>query len=219
LVSRTGRVQNRLLTLDRSYGESELVQAENYLNQLLNDLTLEEARAKISAEMEAQQKALSQLEERALALGSKAVQVEARDPGARAAERDPRFHPPSRRTGFAARGTDARPRPRQDPRALPRPRREGAASLGSRQGAGRGGAHHLHRGGKRDLRSGAEHRRRPLPERRPDRRRARRDRTYPHGLLAGDPSRRIHGPRGRTGARPAGRLNGAPAALQEVRNE
>src|SRR5437764_1070346 len=76
LVSRTGRMQNRLLTLDRSYGESELVQAENYLNQLLNDLTLEEARAKISAEMEAQQKALSQLEERALALGSKAVQVE-----------------------------------------------------------------------------------------------------------------------------------------------
>jgi heat-inducible transcriptional repressor len=82
LVSRTGRVQNRLLTLDRSYGESELVQAENYLNQLLNDLTLEEARAKITAEVEAQQKALSQLEERALALGSKAMQLEARDPGA-----------------------------------------------------------------------------------------------------------------------------------------
>ena len=82
LVSRTGRVQNRLLTLDRAYGESELVQAENYLNQLLNDLTLEEARAKITLEMEAQKRALSQLEERALALGSKAMQLEARDPGA-----------------------------------------------------------------------------------------------------------------------------------------
>jgi len=82
LVSRTGRVQNRLLTLDRSYGEGELVQAENYLNKLLNDPTLEEARAKITAEITAQKEALSQLEERALALGSKAVQVEARDPGA-----------------------------------------------------------------------------------------------------------------------------------------
>jgi heat-inducible transcriptional repressor len=82
LISRTGRVQNRLLTLDRSYGESELVQAENYLNHLLNDLTLEEARAKITVEMEAQRTALSQLEERALALGSKAMQLEARDPSA-----------------------------------------------------------------------------------------------------------------------------------------
>jgi heat-inducible transcriptional repressor len=82
LVSRTGRVQNRLLTLDRPYGEGELVQAENYLNQLLNDLTLEEARAKITAEMEAQKRALSQLEERALALGSKAMQLEPRDSGA-----------------------------------------------------------------------------------------------------------------------------------------
>jgi heat-inducible transcriptional repressor len=76
LISRTGRVQNRLLTLDRPYGESELVQAENYLNQLLTDLTLEEARAKISAEMEADKTALSQLEARALALGSKAIDVE-----------------------------------------------------------------------------------------------------------------------------------------------
>jgi heat-inducible transcriptional repressor len=82
LISRTGRVQNRLLTLDRSYAESELVQAENYLNHLLTDLTLEEARAKITAEMEAQKQALSQLEERALALGSKAMQLEARDSGA-----------------------------------------------------------------------------------------------------------------------------------------
>src|SRR5256885_16418196 len=82
LVSRTGRVQNRLITLDRSYGESELVQAENYLNHLLNDLTLEEARAKITAEISAPKQAVSQLEERALALGSKAMQLEARDSGA-----------------------------------------------------------------------------------------------------------------------------------------
>jgi heat-inducible transcriptional repressor len=85
LVSRTGRVQNRLITLDRSYGESELVQAENYLNQLLTDLTLEEARARITSEMEVQKKAHSQLEARALALGSKAMQLEARDAGSPAA--------------------------------------------------------------------------------------------------------------------------------------
>jgi heat-inducible transcriptional repressor len=85
LISRTGRVQNRLITLDRPYRESELVQAENYLNQLLSDLTLEEARAKLIAEMDAQRTALSQLEERALALGSKAMDLDGRDVAVRPA--------------------------------------------------------------------------------------------------------------------------------------
>jgi len=77
LVSASGRVQNRLLSLPPpAPGESELVEAQNYLNSLLSDLTLEQARARLAAEREAQRSELSRLRERALSLGVAAVQLE-----------------------------------------------------------------------------------------------------------------------------------------------
>src|SRR5438094_10006727 len=51
LVSASGRVQNRLLDLPPpAPDDSELTMAENYLNSLLTDLTLDEARARLAAE-------------------------------------------------------------------------------------------------------------------------------------------------------------------------
>jgi heat-inducible transcriptional repressor len=77
LVSSSGRVQNRLLAMPSPPpSESELIEAQNYLNSLLGELTLEEARARIAAERDAQRSELSRLRERALLLGAAAVQLE-----------------------------------------------------------------------------------------------------------------------------------------------
>src|SRR5438045_5680421 len=54
LVSRKGRVPDGLPDLTQSYGESELVQAENYLNQLLNDLTLRSEERRVGKEWRSQ---------------------------------------------------------------------------------------------------------------------------------------------------------------------
>ena len=77
LVSAAGRVQNRLLAMPTPPpSESELVEAQNYLNSLLGELTLEEARARLAAEREAQRSELSRLRDRALQLGVAAMQLE-----------------------------------------------------------------------------------------------------------------------------------------------
>jgi heat-inducible transcriptional repressor len=77
LVSASGRVQNRLLTMPSPPpSESELIEAQNYLNSLLGELTLEEARARLVSERDAQRNELSHLRERALLLGAAAVQLE-----------------------------------------------------------------------------------------------------------------------------------------------
>jgi heat-inducible transcriptional repressor len=77
LVSASGRVQNRLLSAPSpAPSESELAEAQNYLNSMLGDLTLEEARARLQAERDAQRSELSRLRERALSLGVAAVQLE-----------------------------------------------------------------------------------------------------------------------------------------------
>jgi heat-inducible transcriptional repressor len=77
LVSRSGVVRNRLLTLPGGAGASELEQSANYLNSLIADLTLPEAQARLRAELERDRQSLSKLEASALALGAQAVQVEA----------------------------------------------------------------------------------------------------------------------------------------------
>jgi heat-inducible transcriptional repressor len=77
LVSRTGAVRNRLLTLPRGAGASVLEQSANYLNSLIADLTLAEAQARLRAELERDRQTLSELQQSALALGAQAVQVEA----------------------------------------------------------------------------------------------------------------------------------------------
>jgi heat-inducible transcriptional repressor len=77
LVSTSGRVQNRLLDLPLpAPTESELVEAQNYLNSLLHDLTLDQARARLAAERDARRTELSRLRERALSLGVAAVQLD-----------------------------------------------------------------------------------------------------------------------------------------------
>ena len=76
LVSRSGAVRNRLLTLPRSAGGAGLEQAANYLNSLIADLTLPEAQERLRSELQRDRQALSELQARALALGAQAVQVE-----------------------------------------------------------------------------------------------------------------------------------------------
>jgi heat-inducible transcriptional repressor len=77
LVSRSGAVRNRLLTLPGGASASDLEQSANYLNSLIADLTLPEAQARVHAELERDRRALSELQQSALALGAQAVQVEA----------------------------------------------------------------------------------------------------------------------------------------------
>jgi heat-inducible transcriptional repressor len=77
LVSASGRVQNRLLAMPLpAPTEAELVEASNYLDSLLGELTLEEARARLAAERDAHRSELSRLRQRALQLGAAAVQLE-----------------------------------------------------------------------------------------------------------------------------------------------
>src|SRR5438105_14013478 len=66
LVSRSGAVRNRLLTLPRTT-PSELEHAANYLNSLVADLTLPEAQARLRSELERDRRELSELQTRALA--------------------------------------------------------------------------------------------------------------------------------------------------------
>lgn len=77
LVSRTGAVRNRLLNLPR-VSPSELDSAANYLNSLVEGLTLPEAQARVRSELERDRRELSELQARALALGAQAVQLDER---------------------------------------------------------------------------------------------------------------------------------------------
>jgi heat-inducible transcriptional repressor len=77
LVSRSGAVHNRLLTLPDRASAAELESAAGYLNSLIEGKTLAEAQACLRAELERDRRQLSELQSRALALGAQAVQVEA----------------------------------------------------------------------------------------------------------------------------------------------
>jgi len=76
LVSRTGAVRNRLVTLGHALSAAQLVESANYLNTLIVDQTLPEARARLRTELERDRKELGELQARALALGAEAVQVD-----------------------------------------------------------------------------------------------------------------------------------------------
>ncbi len=76
LVTRSGAVQNRLIAPaagERPLTSSELEQAASYLNALLGDLTLEEARTRLSGELERDRALLEETRARAVALGAQAV--------------------------------------------------------------------------------------------------------------------------------------------------
>ncbi len=78
LVSRSGVVQNRLLV--QPPGErltpADLDRVANYLNTILGDLTLAEARARLSRELLEGERELGALRSRAMALGAAAVASE-----------------------------------------------------------------------------------------------------------------------------------------------
>src|SRR5436190_296336 len=82
----------------------------------------------------------------------------------------------------------ARPRSGEDPRALPRPGREGASPGRAGSDPGRRGAADLHRRGERDRLARPGHRRGAIPPQRRSGRRAGSDRAHADGLLAGDPA-------------------------------
>ena len=76
LVARSGAVHNRLLTIPAGQPmptPSELEQGANYLNTLVLDLTLDEAQARLKAELARDRAQLDELRSRALALGTQAV--------------------------------------------------------------------------------------------------------------------------------------------------
>jgi len=76
LLTRAGTVQNRLLTTpsgERPLTPAQLEQSANYLNALLTDLTLEEARAKLAGEMERDRALIEETRARALAMGAQAM--------------------------------------------------------------------------------------------------------------------------------------------------
>jgi heat-inducible transcriptional repressor len=74
LVTRSGAVRNRLLTLQQPLSSAELEHAANYLNSLIADRTLAEAQALLRLELDRDRRELGELQARALALGAEAVQ-------------------------------------------------------------------------------------------------------------------------------------------------
>lgn len=76
LVSGNGTVQNRLIITDRDFSQQELVHMGNYLNELMQGLTISQARERISEEMKSEKAAYDQLMARALHMSQQAVSEE-----------------------------------------------------------------------------------------------------------------------------------------------
>jgi heat-inducible transcriptional repressor len=79
LVTPEGDVQNRILTTQRAYSPSELVEAANILNQNYVGLTFEETRARIHEELKQLREDMTQLMTRALEVGNEALNDSADD--------------------------------------------------------------------------------------------------------------------------------------------
>jgi heat-inducible transcriptional repressor len=73
LVTRSGLVQNRLITADVNLSSGDLERIHNYLNELLGGLTLEEVRARVMEEARRERDRLDAILEEALKLGAQAV--------------------------------------------------------------------------------------------------------------------------------------------------
>ena len=73
LVTRSGLVQNRLITADVNLSAGDLDRIHNYLNQLLGGLTLEEVRGRVMEEARRERDRLDTIMEEALKLGAQAV--------------------------------------------------------------------------------------------------------------------------------------------------
>jgi heat-inducible transcriptional repressor len=79
IVTPEGDVQNRILTADRAYSPSELVEAGNFLNQNYAGLTFDEIKTRIQAELHQLREDMMQLMTRAVDAGNEAVTENADD--------------------------------------------------------------------------------------------------------------------------------------------
>jgi heat-inducible transcriptional repressor len=76
LAGSSGQVQNKLVPLDVPLSAGELDRINNYLNDLVAGLTLDQARARLAAEIESERAAHDRLMARALQLATAAVPSE-----------------------------------------------------------------------------------------------------------------------------------------------
>ena len=74
IVSPEGDVQNRIFTIDRSYTQSELIEAANILNQHYAGCSFEEIRHRIHDELKQLRENMSELMSAAVEIGSQALQ-------------------------------------------------------------------------------------------------------------------------------------------------
>jgi heat-inducible transcriptional repressor len=75
LVTKSGSVQNKIVTPPGPITPDELERIHNYLNQLLGGLTLDEVRARVQAELDRMRSDYQRLETRALELQAQAMPV------------------------------------------------------------------------------------------------------------------------------------------------
>ena len=78
-VSKTGMIQNRIVTIEEDLSQDDLYQFARYLNEILGNLTLEEAKKKIIGEMNKEKNMYDWLLSRALMLSQKAFNAETED--------------------------------------------------------------------------------------------------------------------------------------------
>jgi heat-inducible transcriptional repressor len=76
LVSRNGSVQNRLVETDEEISPDNLVKMGNYLNELMQGLTISQARERILEEMKNEKNQYDHLLSQALSISNQAVSVE-----------------------------------------------------------------------------------------------------------------------------------------------
>ncbi|MDY6853555.1 MAG: heat-inducible transcriptional repressor HrcA [Thermodesulfobacteriota bacterium] len=79
LVSKTGIIRNKIIEIDEDLSQDELYKFSRYLNELLTDLTLKEARKKIVAEMKKEKNMYDCLLSMALKLSQKAFNSQVED--------------------------------------------------------------------------------------------------------------------------------------------
>lgn len=78
-VSKTGMIQNRIVIIEEALSQDDLYQFSRYLNEILGNLTLEEAKKKIIDEMNIEKNMYDWLLSRALILSQKAFNTDIED--------------------------------------------------------------------------------------------------------------------------------------------
>ena len=79
LVSCNGAVQNRIIETEQEFSNDDLLRMANYLNSILEGLTIDQVREKILTEMQSEKNRYDQLMSRALTLSQQALPESAQD--------------------------------------------------------------------------------------------------------------------------------------------